>query len=165
MLLSLIRAILDFKINFPTSPSAGLPWALSVERRSFKEGHLAVFLHLSFIDSFTWSVATTYEIRLLNSNPGCGDVVKTEFHIFRSHNDLRCYGWSNFITMNRLRTGSFIQDDTIKLRVHLKVPHIFCSKPMWFGRVSCREKGWVEFRCKNQLQNGAWDRLFFEFQK
>ena len=40
---------------------------------------------------------------------------------FKSSDPLPSWGWPRFISVDRLRTGSFIQNDTIKIQVHLTV--------------------------------------------
>ena len=110
-------------MNFPISPSAGIPWFLSA-RPSVENGveYLGVYLNYNNIIDDRWSVVATYELRLLSSNSGpvCGDVVKIgKDRTFKKPDSGIGWGWPMFITVDKLRSGSFIQDDTIKIRAHL----------------------------------------------
>ena len=112
----------DFEMNFPISPSAGIPWFLSA-RPSVKDGveYLGVYLYPNnIIDKDTWSIVITYEFRLLSSNSDpVGDVVKIgKDQQFKNSDSRNGWGWK-FITVDELRSGSFIQEDTIKIRAHL----------------------------------------------
>ena len=85
---------------------------------------LDVYLHYNNIidKEDRWSVVATYELRLLSSNSGLavgGDVVK----IIKDW-EFKCphfsgLGWEQFISVDELRSGSFIQNDTIKLQIQL----------------------------------------------
>ena len=81
--------------------------------------NLSVYLHCTS-DLDRWSVVTTYEVRLLSSSSDVvgSDVVRsTKDDVFKNHEP--SWGWKRFITVDDLRSGSFIEDDTIKFRVHL----------------------------------------------
>ena len=85
--------------------------------------YLAVFLYCTS-DLDRWSVVTTYEVRLLSSSSSSGavgsDVIGTfKDCVFKKPNLVTGWGRNRFITLDKLRSGSFIQDDTIKFRVHL----------------------------------------------
>ena len=73
------------------------------------------------VEECRWSVVAASELRLLSSSPGqiddeIGTLKDEEFN-----NDVTSWGWENFITLYKLRAGSFIQNDTIKIRAHLTV--------------------------------------------
>ena len=83
--------------------------------------YLAVYLHCTS-DLDRWSVVTTYEVRLLSSSSDVvgSDVVESaKDHVFKKPDKFTGWGWPKFITLDKLRSGSYIKDDTIKLRVHL----------------------------------------------
>ena len=81
--------------------------------------YLGVFLGCNIIDKDRWSVRATYELRLLSSTPGCDVVEIDKDRIFKNHHPGTEWGWPMFITVDKLRSGSFIQGDTIKIRAHL----------------------------------------------
>ena len=73
-------------------------------------------------DEDRWSIVVTFELRLLSSNSGpvCGDVVRIDKdRVFKKSDEIAGWGWLRFITVDELRSGSFIQDDTIKIRAHM----------------------------------------------
>ena len=122
-----IRETLELILKrFPQTlpPSAGMPWYLAA-CRYIESGvnYLGVYLYIyrqSSADSL--SVVTDFEIRLLSSNPGpVGDLVLTgkDLAFANSNRGWEGWGWVRFITVEKLRAGSFIENDTIKLRVHL----------------------------------------------
>ena len=80
--------------------------------------HLAVYLYHTD-NIYNRGIGVTFVLRLLGSNPSLGDdeVRKISDYKFRFSG----FGprWPMFITVDRLRAGSFIQDDTIKIRVYL----------------------------------------------
>ena len=85
--------------------------------------HLAVFLHRGFsLDR--WSVVTTYKVRLLSSDEENDRVSTIEDHVFKIPSKSAGYGWRKFIAVDKLRSGSFIEDDTIKFRVHLSTKNL-----------------------------------------
>ena len=86
--------------------------------------YLGVYLSYNNIidDEDRWSIVATFELRLLSSNSGpiCGDVVRlAKDRVFKNPDEFAGWGWSWFITVDELRSGSFIQDDTIKILAHL----------------------------------------------
>lgn len=97
-----------------------MSWYLEVRRSIKNEGRLGVFLYYHSPDLDRWSVATTYEVRLLSSGAIESDLVRTiKDYVFKKDREFFGYGWPKFITFDELSSGSFIQDDTIKFRVHL----------------------------------------------
>lgn len=79
--------------------------------------YLSVYLYCNnnLIKEDEWSVVGTLEVRLLGAVGG--DLVRTlKDKIFNSDS---MWGWKEFISMDKLHSDSFIQDDTIKIRVHL----------------------------------------------
>ena len=105
------------------SPSAGIPWYVSV-RPSVENGveYLGVYLSYNNIidNDDRWSVVATFELRLLNESSNSGDVVKiNKDRVFKKPEEFTGWGWRKFVTVAQLRSGSFIQDDTIKIRAHL----------------------------------------------
>ena len=100
---------------------AGIPWYLSV-RRNLVDGveYLGIYLSYSIIDNHNWSLVVTYELRLLNSGPVGVDVVRINSdRQFKKPDSFTGWGFKKFITVDQLRAGSFIQNDTIKIRAHL----------------------------------------------
>lgn len=83
--------------------------------------YLSVFLHYNYIpNKGRWSIEGTFELRLLSSDPAGGDLIRTmNDKVFKNPGPPTDHGWRTFITMDKLRSGSFIQDDKIKIRVHL----------------------------------------------
>ena len=77
------------------------------------------------IDGGRWRVVTTFEIRLLSSNSGavCDVIRICKDQEFKNSSNSPKYGWGcpEFITVDQLRSGSFIQEDAIKLQVHLTI--------------------------------------------
>ena len=79
-------------------------------------------MHNSLIDKDHWTATATVEIRLLSSSPLGGDVVRINKDcVFMKPNAFTSCGWNKFITIDKLRSGPFIQNDTIKIRAHLTV--------------------------------------------
>lgn len=97
-----------------------MPWFLSAYRHVENEtNYLSVYLHYqNIIEEDQWSVVGTFEVRLLG--PINGDFVKTlKDKLFKKPDNFTSWGFRKFITMDNLRSSSFIQDDAIKIRVHL----------------------------------------------
>ena len=82
--------------------------------------YLGIYLSYSIIDNHNWSLVVTYELRLLNSGPVGVDVVRINSdRQFKKPDSFTGWGFKKFITVDQLRAGSFIQNDTIKIRAHL----------------------------------------------
>ena len=98
-----------------------MSWHLN-PRPLVKDGvnYLAVYLHCT-TDLDRWRVLATYEVRLLSSSSAAGSdsVMTAKDDVFKKPSEYTGYGRHKFITVDELRSGSFIQDDTIKFRVQL----------------------------------------------
>ena len=106
----------------PNSSSAGIPWFLNIYRKLVDEvEHLGVYLSYNSAIDQNWSIVTAYELQLLSSDPSvCDDVVRIEKNReFKWSYSASGWGWPKFITVDKLRAGSFIQNDTIKIKGHL----------------------------------------------
>ena len=105
------------------NPSAGIPWFLYTDHNQVDGvDYLAVSLHhRSPIDHNYCSVVATFEIRLLSSDGAHNDVfgVGTNAVFTKTNSNAAGLGWSRFIAVDKLRAGSFIQNDTIKIRAQL----------------------------------------------
>ena len=117
------------ELNFSNSPSLGIAWFLHARLHVASK---AEYLHVGLyydqaIERSGWHVMATFKIRLLSLNSGayCYDVIRvSKNQEFKNPNTANGLGWINFITIDELRNYSFIQDDTIKLRVHLTITSI-----------------------------------------
>ena len=99
-----------------------MPWSIDV-RFLVDEGVkcMGVYLYNDMSVEGSWSVVAAYELRLLSSNPGqVDDEVGSEEDEEFNHEENN-WGWPVFITLDELRAGSFIENDTIKIRAHLTV--------------------------------------------
>ena len=102
-----------------------MPWYLGARRWPVDGAmdHLGAFLYLQRTnDQDSCNIVADYELRLLSSTSGsvCSDVFYTsKGRTFESSKPFPGWGWTKFITVDKLRAGSFIQDDTIKIQVHL----------------------------------------------
>ena len=83
--------------------------------------YLKLILHHSNNIIDRWSVMATFELRLLSSGSALfGDVVvRKKDHVFEKPGEFIGYGWNKFISVDKLRAGSYIQNDTIRIRIHL----------------------------------------------
>lgn len=92
--------------------------------------HLAVYLYHKSITNDGWSVRAAFEMRLLSCESGFLETL-SGLPLFRSDEIRFCkeqaftgsnaFGWPTFITVKELRSGPFIRDDKIKLRLKLFV--------------------------------------------
>ena len=75
------------------------------------------------MDRGHWRLVATFEIRLLSSNSGeVGDVIRThKDKEFKNPKKYNGWGFCDFIKVDQLRSGSFIQNDTIKLQARLTI--------------------------------------------
>ena len=76
------------------------------------------------MDRGHWRLVATFEIRLLSSSSSNSsfDVIRTcKDHRFKNPNIYTGWGFYKFITTDNLRSGSFIQDDAIKLHARLTI--------------------------------------------
>ena len=101
-----------------------MPWSIDVSFR-IEDGVkcMAVYLYndMSTDEEGSWNVVTAFELRLLSSNSGqVDDQVATAKNKEFSPDQIS-WGWQNFITVDKLRAGSFIENDMIKIRAHLTV--------------------------------------------
>ena len=80
---------------------------------------MSVYLHRT-ADPDLGIVVAMYEVRLLSSGGVGSDLVKiSDDIVFKNPDEFTGRGWRKFVSVKELRSGSFIQDDTIKLRVQL----------------------------------------------
>lgn len=87
--------------------------------------HIGVELfHNSIFDNRSWSALTSFEIRLLSVDPACDVVEKFEHKQFKKSDSSTGCGSSKFVSIEQLRSGSFIQDDSIQVRVHLTIQEL-----------------------------------------
>ena len=74
------------------------------------------------MESDSWQIVATFELRLLSSRSTDDDEVKIcKDRVFKKPSSHNGCGWPKCIPVRRLRSGWFIQDDTIKLRAHLTI--------------------------------------------
>ena len=71
------------------------------------------------VEECRWSVVAAFELRLLS--PGQVDDEIGTLRDQEFNHEMTDWGWNDFITLDELRAGSFIENDTIKIRAHLKV--------------------------------------------
>ena len=101
----------------------GIRWYLfaSVAEEADGVEYLGLILHHSNNIIDRWSVMATIELRLLSVDSDLfGDVVvRKKDHVFEKPGEFIGYGWNKFISVDKLCTGSYIQNDTIQIRIHL----------------------------------------------
>ena len=62
----------------------------------------------------------TFEVRILNLTNRSLDVLGIRNdHVFKKPCKFIGYGWEKFITTDKLRSGSYIEKDTIFIQVHM----------------------------------------------
>lgn len=109
----------DLKLNFFPILHTGIPWYVKacVE---VKEGVDYVGVYLYHKSIIYWSVVATFEIRLLCSDPlGNSTFVVSRDLEFKNPDKFKAWGYSKFISVDKLRSGSFIQNDTVKIQVQI----------------------------------------------
>ena len=115
----------DSYLNLPNSPSPGISWYLLAKLFVSETEYLEVSLAYNrTVEQVRWSAVITSEVRLLSSDSGavCHDVIKTSKNLeFMNPDEFDGRSWREFITIDKLRSGSFIQEDAIKLRAHLTI--------------------------------------------
>ena len=107
---------------------AGIPWFLSVRINEI-DGikYLSIYIHHdNRLHKNHWIVVATFELRLLKicskTDKVCGDVVMVgEDRTFVNSNQSNGVGCQKFIPVEKLRSDSFIQKDTIKIRCYLSI--------------------------------------------
>ena len=82
-------------------------------------------VHLSYDknpnDKERWKIVATFELRLLSLKSG-SDVFEQFVNADFNHPaNVTAWEEPSFISIDRLRSGSFIKQDTIRIRVHLKI--------------------------------------------
>lgn len=102
-----------------------MPWYLSVCFDLVgKATYLSVYLFQNNVidKKDTWAISTDYEIRLLNTIPVPGgyDVVRfAKDKEFKKSEARSGWGFRDLISLEKLLSGSFIQNDTIRIRIRL----------------------------------------------
>lgn len=118
-----VNAFLESEVNRFSEYffAGGLAWYLSLTRKTFDDDrHLSIYLGVKdYADAGDWSIKADYEISIVDRswapNWTCGS--KNEFGTKNSV----CFGWPRFISVKDLRACSFIKDDKVLVRVHLKL--------------------------------------------